>query len=343
MLMDAAASFDATDAIGSVSEHSAQSDSPQLTQEQVFKLSKELNKMHIEGKNPKIDMKSNLSEIEEATSTTPASPGTPAKAKSHEPKPIVADDNVSVQSEVKAMPKQRMVLTPPPKNERNFNPSVKSIRPHMHVTIVHVENHYAVHVVPTEDYQKWQNLIKEIHEYASAAENLKRPPEIGFIICAKPKISDFFERGIITKIRSQDEIVKIEFLEYGFSEVVKFTEIKCLPENLVNACRLVNRIQLIGVAEENENAAEIKRFLTGLQENQTDLIVKNLEPIEKTAVSAHFSGTLVDTESFVAINEKVNQLIEIESQPAVEMEEIVEPKDMSTQKVKGVSALFYCQ
>lgn len=340
MIMDAAASFDATDAIGSVSEHSAQSDSPQLTQEQVLKLSKELNKMQIEGKHPKIDMKSNLSEIQEvltATPATPASPATPAKAKAQEPKPIV-DDDASAKSEVTgtATPKQRMRLTPPPKKQQNFSPSVKSVQSEMHVTIVHVDGHDSVHVVPTDDYNKWKDLVKEVHEFAGAAETFKRPPEVGFIILAKPKICDFFSRGIVTKVRAQDEIAKVEFLEYGFMDIVKFSDMKCLSENLVNACRLVNRIQLTGVANENENAEEIKRFLIGLQENKTDLIAKKLEPIEKTAVSAHFAGALVDFETFTVINEKVKQLVEIEPQPAVQMEEIVEPKDMSTQKDKDV-------
>lgn len=147
--MDAPASFDATDANGSVSEHSAQSDSPYLTREQILKLSSSLNKMQIDAKNPKIDMKSSLSEIGEVLTPTPV-PVTPTKAETHAPKSII-DDAASTKSEVKstATPKQRMVLTPPPKKQQNFHPSVKSIRPQMHVTIVHVEKHDAVYVVPS--------------------------------------------------------------------------------------------------------------------------------------------------------------------------------------------------
>lgn len=337
--MDATASFDATDAIGSVSEHSAQSDSPNLTREQITKLTTTLTKLQIETKNPKIDMKSNLSGIEEVSTVPPTTSATPTKAETVAPKPTIVDDEVkSAKSEVKsvAMPKQRVVLTPPPKKQKHFNPSVKSIRPQMHVTIVHVEKHNTVFVVPTEDYEKWAKLIKDVNEYASTAEDLKRTPEIGFIILAKPKICDSFSRGLITKVRSQDKIAKVEFLEYGFTDIVNFSEMKCLSENFVNECRLVNRLHLSGLADELENAPEIKQFLTNLQENRTDLIVKNLEPIEKTAVSAHFTGLLVDTEDFNTINEKVKQLVDVEQQPAVEMEEIIEPKDMSTQKSKLV-------
>lgn len=338
MLMDAAASFDATDAIGSVSEHSAVSDSPKLTQEQLIKLTSSLNKMQIEHQNPQIEMKSNLSEIEEVLTVKSATPvKTPAKTEAHVQKQII-NGNSNSKSEVKGVetPKQRIVLTPPPKKQQHFCPSVKAIQSKMHVKIVHVQSHNIVFVVPSAEFKKWTDLINEVNENASEAENLKRPPEVGFIIMAKPKISDLFSRGLVTKTRAQDEIAKVEFMEYGFSDIVKFSEMKGLPEKLVNACRLVNKLELSGVPDDMENSAEIVRYLTGLQETQTDLIVKNLEPREKTAVSAHFTGSLVDTEKFVLINEKFKQLVDIEPQPTVEMEEITEPKDMSTQKCKQV-------
>lgn len=339
MIMDASASFDATDAIGSVSEHSAVSDTPNLTREQIVKLSSTLSKMQIEAKNPKIDMKSSLSEIGEVLTPTPV-PSTPAKAEAvaQAPKPII-DDNASVKSEVKsvATPKQRMVLTPPPKKQQNFNPSVKSIQPQMHVTIVHVAQHDTVYVVPTDDFEKWQKLVKEVNEYAKEAENLKRAPEVGFIILAKPEDSDSFARGVIQKMRPDREIAKVEFLEFGLSNTVKFSDMKCLPENLVNACRLVNEVKLSGVASKMEHSAEMKQFLIKLQENQKDLIVKNLEPVEKTAVSAHFTGVLIDTENFATINDQAKKLIEIEAN--VDMEEITEALEKS--KLVRILALYF--
>lgn len=128
MLMDAGANFDATDPIGRISEHSAQSDSPHSTHEQAVKLSNELDNMQIEGKNPKFDMKSNLPKIEEVLTATPTTaPATTTKAKATEPNPI---------DEVKgnATPRKRMILTPSAKKTQNFNPSIKSIRSQIHVT-----------------------------------------------------------------------------------------------------------------------------------------------------------------------------------------------------------------
>lgn len=336
MLMDAPASFDAIDAIGSASDHSAKNDSTQLTQENVMKLSKELNKMQIEGNHARIEMKSNMPEIEEVSTPTTVtqvpsvSSTVPANAKTQKPKTSVdINANVSVQSEVKSIetPKQSVVLVPPPKKQQSFSPSVKSIQSQTNVTIVHVDKHDVVYVVPTAELAKWKKVVNDINDYAKEAENLKRQPEIGFIILAKSKISDLFLRGIVTKIRSTDEIAKVEFLEYGFTDIVKFAEMKSLPENLVNECRLVNRIELAGAAKEEANADEIKRFLTGLQKNETDLIAKNLELNEKTATSAHFTGTLLDPESFVAINDKIKHLVEVEPQPIVEMEEITDAQD----------------
>lgn len=338
MIMDASASFDATDAIGNVSEHSAVSDIPNLTREQIAKLGQELNKMQIEPKNPQNDLKNNsLSEIGEVQPTPIPTPvqSAPAKAEAvtHAPKAVV-DDNASVKSaksEVKsvASPKQRMVLTPPPKKQQNFNPSVKSIQPQMHVTIVHVAQYDTVYVVPTDDFEKWQKLIKEVNEYTKEAESLKKPPEVGYIILAKSENDDSFARGVIQKVRSDKEIAKVEFLEFGSSYTVKFSDMKCLPEKLVNECRLVNQVKLSGVASGAEHADEIKQFLTNLQEKQTDLIVKNLEPIEKTAISAHFTGVLVDAEKFTTINDEVKTLGQIEPLPSVEMEEITEALDKS--------------
>lgn len=338
MLMDASASFDATDAIGSVSEHSAQSDTPNLTREQIIKLSSTLNKLQIDTKDTKADRKPSLSEIGEVLTPTPV-PSTPAKAKIHTPPKSIIDDNASTKSEVKsvATPKQRMVLTPPPKKQKNYNPSVKSIQSQMHVTIVHVEKHDTVYVVPTDDYQKWAEFVKEVNEYGKTAENLKRPPEVGFIILAKPKNGDSLSRAVIKKIRTQEEIAKIEFLEFGLSDIVKFSEMKCLSENLVNACRLVNQVRLSGVPDEMEHAAEIVRFLKNLQDSQLDLIVKNLEPIEKTATSAHFTGVLIDTEKFTVINDHVKELSEVDPQPIAEMEEITEPQEKSS----FVCIIFY--
>lgn len=46
------------------------------------------------------------------------------------------------------------------------------------------------------------------------------------------------------------------------------------------------------------------------QEKQTILVVKNLEQIEKTNLSAHISGDLCETEKFTSISHEIKRLIE---------------------------------
>lgn len=329
MLMASESGFDATDAMGSVSEHSVQSDPVQLTREQVTKLTSSLNKMQIEPKQQPTNSKPSLSEIEEVSSTPSATPAKniPREKPAHV-ETIDENANYKAGSEVKKPEPvtNHVVLTPPPKKQQHFNPSVKIIQNQMKVVIVHVANSQTVYVVPSEELEKWKKFIETTKNHAKTAPILKSPPEVGYIILAKPQIGDSFLRGLVTKIRTKDQVAKVEFMEYGFTDIVPFSDMKCLSEELVNVPRMVNMISLKGAPNGDENAHEIKGFLTSLQENQSELIVKQLELIEKTAVCAHFYAILVNGETFVMINEQIKQLIAVEPAPEnVEMEDIVEP------------------
>lgn len=336
--------FDATDAIGSVSEHSIQSDSPQLTREQIIKLSGTMHKLQIDDKAQQVNIKSKVFEIEEVLSAPPATP--PKKVQQeNKPPPINKVDenaNYSTHIEVKKPepPKSHVVLTPPPKKQKHYHPSVKSIQVQMKVVIAHVEDSQNIFVVPSNEQENWKNFIDVTNKHVKMAECLKKSPEVGFIVLAKPKIGDSYSRGLVKKLRTQDEIAKVEFMEYGFTDVVKYTDMKCLTEELVNAPRLVNKISIRGVPNETENAHEIVRYLTSMQENGTELIVKNLDLIEKTQVCVHFNAVLVDAEKFVPVHEHINRLVAVDTPPPdVHMEDIVEPKEKSGQK-NNVSYLF---
>lgn len=331
MLMDANTSFDATDAIGSVSEHSIQSDSAQLTREQVVKLTNTLNNLQIESKNQKLDLKPGLSEIEEVCSTPSAVNIKKVSQTNDLPKTSDQNNNSNALSEVKSAspPKQSISLSPPPKKQKNYNPSVKLIQPQMNVAIVHVEGYETIFVVPMAAIEEWTNLNEIVNQHGNVAGHLKNAPEVGFIVLAKPKTSDSYARGLIKKIRAQDAIAKVEFLDYGFTDIVPFAEMKCLTEQLVNARRLVNKVSLKGVQSEADNSSEIVRYLKKLQENGTELIVKQLDLIEKTAVSAHFCATLVDSEKFITINEQIKKLVVDKTPHNFAAEEITEPKDLS--------------
>lgn len=326
--------FDATDAIGSVSERSTRSDST-LSRGKIAKLTTTMDKMQIEPKVEKSDNKSSLTEIREVPSTSPAI----SVKNVRQPTVEKVDENANycAQNEVKKAekPKSHVVLTPPPKKQKHFNPSVKCIQNQMKVVIVHVEDSQTIYVIPHNELDYWKRFIDSTNKYAEIAKNLEKPPENGFIILAKPKNCDSYSRGLVKKIRSQDRIAKVEFLEHGFTDVVKFSDMKCASEELVNTPRLVNQLSLKGPPNDPKNCNAIVQFLQSLQESEAELIVKNLELIEKTSVCAHFNGILVETEKFTVINDRIKHLVTEDAPPPnIEMEDISEPKDLSDQKKK---------
>lgn len=338
MLMDASGSYDATDALGSISESSYHGDSTVgVDGQQVTKLTNTLNRMQIDNNAAKAKMsdpKLQLSEIEEVLSTPPV---TPKKAKSiKNDTELQVDENANHKVDtiqVTAPPKKPLVLSPPPKKQQHFKPSMEVIQPRMKVFIVHVENHKTINVIPCAGYEQWQQLIKKTNEYASHAKALKNPPEIGYIVLAKPKNCNNYGRCLVKKIRTKDEFAKVEFLEYGFTEVVNFSDLKCLPEELVNAPRLVNTITSKGLADEMEHSDEIERYLVSLQENQTELIISELQPIEKSDVSAHFYAVLVDGTKFTSIIDTAKNLVSIEPAQKIEIDDIPESPKKSDRVV----------
>lgn len=147
MLMEPKAiGFDAIDAMGSISEHSNQSETGKMSKEHISKLTTKLNKLQLDGSATvqQMEMKANLMGIEEVLST-PSS----TSSKLHERKTekvTKVDENANYgmtvsESPVKPVPKEAMVLTPPRKKTKNFKPWIQSIQPKIHVLLVHVENH----------------------------------------------------------------------------------------------------------------------------------------------------------------------------------------------------------
>lgn len=348
MLMDAHGGFDATDAIGSISESSIQGDVP-MDPHQVVKLAKTLNKMQIETK--KLDLNSNVSEIGEVLST----PSTPIKSKSitnekiqenanHKqvpvtkvpettkiPEPMKIEESPKIVKPVKdeEPPKQRLVFSPPVKQKAVYKPSTSVIQAKTKVCIVHVENHKTVFVVPCNQIEQWEELIKKSNAYAQTAKVLKNPPESGYIVLAKAKNCNDYGRCLVKRIRQQDQIAKVEFIEYGFTDIINFSEMKCLSEDLVNAPRLVNMVTLKGIPDEMEHAQEVQRVLIDLQENRTELIVADLQPVEITANFAEFNAKLVDGTKFEEINKKLKDLVAVEVEEKIEIDDFPEPPQKS--------------
>lgn len=83
-----------------------------------------------------------------------------------------------------------------------------------------------------------------------------------------------------------------------------------ISEEFANHPRYVNKVTLKQVSQQIDNTNLIMKYLAKFHENQTILVVKNLESIEKTNLSAHVSGDLCETEKFTSISHEINRLIE---------------------------------
>lgn len=83
-----------------------------------------------------------------------------------------------------------------------------------------------------------------------------------------------------------------------------------ISKEFANHPRYVNKVTLKQVSEEVENTDFIMKYLVKFQEKQTILVVKNIEQIEKTNLSAHISGDLYETQKFTLISHEIKRLIE---------------------------------
>ncbi|XP_031621641.1 tudor domain-containing protein 1-like [Contarinia nasturtii] len=324
-------SYDATDAFASVSESSVQGDCGQMTKEEVAKLTKNLNQMDINGA-AKVQsnlMKTKSSGINEVMSTPPTTPtkSTTGTVIKNTVRTIDENENITTVNTVKPVETAsvtpiettpKAVIVPPPKKQKNFKPSVHAITPKINVVIVHVESHHTVYVVPKCMLDQWNKLIQRVNQYASEAKALSKPPEQGYIVLAKPKSSEHWLRAIVRRIRMKDEKAQVEFLEYGFVEAFDFSELKCLSEELVNEQRLVNMVTLQGMPESMENSEVAVCHLMSLQENAQELIVKQMDLIEKTNISIHCRAILIDAVTYTVLNETLKELGTVEQQKKVE-------------------------
>lgn len=294
MLMDANADYDATDAVGSISEHSAAGEKTPINHAQMTELSRKLKTMEM---NPSL---TGITEVSSVSSTTTKVP------KPEETRNVDENANFTMAAKEPARPK--MLLVPPPKQTHNYSPSVQAIQPKSNVFIVHVEDHRNVFVIAASDIDKWTQLVERAGRQAATASCLQKSPEMGFIVLAKPENSELYSRACVKNVHNAKMLAKLEFIEYGFVEIVKFGEIKCLSEEMVNAPRLSNKLTLHDIAEYHEKAPDIMKYLVSMQEKRTECIVKEMTLIEKSTTQIHFNASLVHGEKFALISEIIKSL-----------------------------------
>lgn len=336
--MNAPTKVNGFDSTTSAVEYSKQTNSGKMTQQQITKLTTKIEKIQVEQtkEDKAVEPQLNVAGIIEVMSTPAV---TPEKKQNNDIQTekmsststghhkLNEKASSSVCTEQSATIKKTLTsfrLTPPAKKTKNFKPWVQQIQAKIHVILVNIKDHQTVFVVPSCETKQWEKLILRVEEYAPSARLLKKPPQNGFIVLAKPKSSESFARAWVQKVNTAKSVAKVEFLEYGCTDFVQFDEMKCLSEELVNAPRLVNKLSLKGVPDTVPYPDAMVKYLTKLQDHQAELIVQQLDLIEKSELTVHCSATLVTTDKFVSINEEIMRLTPAEVEKETEEHDLDE-------------------
>lgn len=119
------------------------------------------------------------------------------------------------------------------------------------------------------------------------------------------------------KIRARDGIAKVQLLEYGSTEIIKFNDMKCLPAEMVNVPSLINTIELKGVSKDMRNSKEMKNCLVALQNSRAQLFVIDCEFKECNAFPS-FCASLLDVKTLMSMEEMAQQVMDkVEYCPSV--------------------------
>lgn len=103
----------------------------------------------------------------------------------------------------------------------NQSPSTVSIGNKAQVFITHVQDHRTVFVHPEKLKAKWLELIEALKQYAKTASHFFKEPCVDDIVLVFSQNCDSFARAVIKKKRSSEQIFMVDFLDYGFTEIVK--------------------------------------------------------------------------------------------------------------------------
>lgn len=187
------------------------------------------------------------------------------------------------------------------------SPNTVAIGNKSRVFITHVLDARTVFVHPEEKKKDWLEIMEVVQKFAKDSEYLIEI-EVGDIVLIHSESSDSYGRALIKKKRSSDKKIMVEFLDYGFTEIVEQSAAKSISNILANEPRYVNKMTLKGVPEELDNIEKIMKYLKTFQENQTSFVAKEVELIEKTNLCAHITGELYETENFTFINQEIKNL-----------------------------------
>lgn len=100
----------------------------------------------------------------------------------------------------------------PPVQKPVYKPSIVLLDKDERVFVTHVEDHRVIHVYPHRRYNEWQNLIERIDRSSQKCSPLKNAPEVGHIVLAQCKTADVGARAIVTRVRADKNMAKVDFL-----------------------------------------------------------------------------------------------------------------------------------
>lgn len=168
-----------------------------------------------------INMQADLIKIEKVLAA-PAS-ATPAHSTNGIEKSLIKGIELDDQSSLILRKQSNHSIT------KNQTPSTVTIVNKSQVFITHVHDHRTVFVYPENQKVKWLVLIEAIKKYAKSASHFNAEPCVGDIVLVFSQICHSFARAAIKRKRSIEKIFMVDFLDYGFTEIVKQADGKFDP------------------------------------------------------------------------------------------------------------------
>lgn len=204
-------SSDVVDAIGISAKSPA--DLIPLPQNCTENLSKSMNTMKLD-----TGAKNDTKMVERSTNLAYKSPDQKIDVEPMVPTKDVPDKRASAQPGKLDFLSQSMKTNgecrepPKPVQKPTYKPSIVLLEKDDRVFITHVEDHRVIYVYPHRRYNEWQNWIERIDRSSQKCATLKNAPEIGHIVLAQCKTADVCARAIVTRVRADKNMAKVDFL-----------------------------------------------------------------------------------------------------------------------------------
>lgn len=101
---------------------------------------------------------------------------------------------------------------PKPVQRPTYKPSIVLLDKDERVFVTHVEDHRVIFVYPHRRYNEWQNWIEKIDRSSQKCVPLKNAPKVGHVILAQCKTADVSARAVVTRVRADKNMAKVDFL-----------------------------------------------------------------------------------------------------------------------------------